>query len=83
MESKYKGIDQREIKCCCENPNCCESGISFDENFLRFHFLTTEPCLHQETKAMMLNKENIDQLINALKRTKKELKNGSKQNISG
>lgn len=76
MESKYKGIDERQIKCCCNNPNCIESGISFDEDFLFFHFLEHDETigLHQTTKAMMLNKENINQLIQALKEYKKDLK---------
>ena len=74
MESKYKGIDNREIKCCCDNPNCSEGGISFDTdeniNMLNFHFLDyingTE-ILHQETKTMYLDKENTKELIKALK----------------
>ena len=44
METKYKGIDEREIKCCDKCEGTIESGISFDQlengtNVLRFHFL--------------------------------------------
>jgi hypothetical protein len=39
MKSKYNGIDHREIKCCCDNPQCIEGGISIEENMLKFHFL--------------------------------------------
>lgn len=73
METKYKGIDSRKIKCCCENPDCIESGIDFDtdnsQNILRFHFLDyvkdTER-LTQKTKSMYLNKENVKELIEYL-----------------
>jgi uncharacterized protein (DUF1499 family) len=76
MESKYKGIDAREIKCCCNNPNCIESGISFDKDYLFFHFLEYDEngSLHQIRKAMMLNKENINQLIQSLKDYKKQFR---------
>lgn len=76
MESKYNGIDQRDIKCCCDNPNCCEAGISIDENCLKFHFLEYIPMsgekimLTQTTKSMMLNKENVNELIKELKQLK-------------
>lgn len=74
MKSKYKGIDEREIKCCCVNSeNCIESGISFDENILRFHFLeyiTEKKILTQKTKLMYLNKESIQDLIKKLKSIK-------------
>lgn len=72
MESKYNGIDEREIKCCSDNPNSIEAGISFDEHdgvpVLRFHFLgyVNGTILNQETKSMHLNKENTQQLIKEL-----------------
>ena len=84
MASKYKGIDQREIKCCDPSIKTIEAGISFDEdrghNTLCFHFLDTidykgggdktEPILHQVTKTMWLNKENTKELIKALQELK-------------
>lgn len=82
MQSKYQGIDSRQIKCCSENTNSIEAGISFDYddeknvNILRFHFLSyikvenNLPILHQETKSMHLNKENTKELIAALKQLK-------------
>lgn len=80
MQSKYKGIDSRDIKCCCNEPNCAETGISFDEDegqkMLKFHFLhyryinKTEKILEQKTKTMFLNKENTKELITALKQLK-------------
>jgi len=80
MESKNKGIDSREIKCVCENPRCCEGGISFDEMdgevTLAFHFLDlikygkygpiTPPILHQKTKLMILSKETAQQIVDKL-----------------
>lgn len=71
MKSKYKGIDERKIKCCCDSPACAEAGISFEENFLKFHFLEYvdvggKAILMQKTKAMTLNKKNTKQLIDAL-----------------
>lgn len=76
MESKYKGIDSRGIKCCSDNPNSIEAGISFDYdedkdvNILRFHFLDYEEgkILNQKTKSMHLNKENTKELIKELKK---------------
>lgn len=83
MESKYKGIDSRKIKCSNENPNTIEAGISFDvfaddKNYLMFHFLTytysdelrNETELRQVSKAMQLNKENTKQLIKELRSLK-------------
>ncbi len=74
MESKFKGIDSREIKCCSENTNSIEAGISFEKdegvNVLRFHFLdyiAGTGLLHQQTKAMHLNKHTRDELITLLK----------------
>lgn len=72
---KFEGIDSREIKCSCDNPNCAEGGISFDENFLRFHFLEYKSIfgkkiLVQTTKAMTLTKETRNQLIAELKALK-------------
>jgi hypothetical protein len=71
-ESKTKGIDQREIACVCENPNCAEAGISFDGDLLLFHFLQSCPVgsvqnYHQVSKGMILNKKTRKQLIKALK----------------
>lgn len=79
--SKYKGIDEREIKCCDTSETTIEAGISFDidgeQNILRFHFLDfiesgklSNRSLVQETKSMWLNKENTQQLIRALKKLK-------------
>jgi hypothetical protein len=69
-------IDEREIKCCCKNPNCRKSGISFcttenNKPLMRFHFLETEKIgekefTHFKTRSMHLNKHNIKQLINSL-----------------
>ncbi len=81
MKSKYKGIDEREIKCCCNNPKCAEGGISFDfdeeenKHVLKFHFLEhinrdDTGSLFQRTRAMMLNKETTKELINKLKSLK-------------
>ena len=81
MESRYKGIDSRQIKCACNNPRCIESGLSFDEMdgkaTLQFHFLelikygkyglVTPPILHQNTKLMQLDKETAQQIIDKLK----------------
>lgn len=73
--SKYKGIDERIIKCCDTETNTRESGISFDYNYdrkvniLRFHFLEyIAECkmVDQITRTMYLNKENTAQLIKAL-----------------
>lgn len=75
--SKYQGIDSREIKCCDPSPKTIEAGISFDhdngQNILKFHFLEyiesideSKEILTQITKSMWLNKENTQQLINAL-----------------
>lgn len=75
--SKYKGIDSRVIKCANEDTNSIEAGISFDEYqgkpSLRFHFLqqmqtyTNSMFFYEQvTKAMLLNKENTNQLIDAL-----------------
>lgn len=72
MKSKYNGIDSREIKCCCDNPQCIEAGISIDENQLVFHFLDFNSIGHiiQISKSMQLNKENTQQLIAQLKQLK-------------
>ena len=72
MKSKYKGIDEREVKCCCHDEvNCCESGISFEDNLLRFHFLEhmgigDKKFLNQRTKSMVLNKRTAEELIKQL-----------------
>ena len=70
--SKYKGIDEREIRCCSENPNSIEAGISFDEvdgvNVFRFHFLEHQHgILIQKTKSMHLDKKNTKEPIAKLK----------------
>lgn len=80
--SKFKGIDEREIKCCDTSETTIEAGISFDElengqHVLRFHFLDyiehgkdgklENPILIQRTKSMYLNKENTQQLIESLR----------------
>lgn len=72
---KYLGIDEREIKCINPSADAIESGISFDEigngqKVLRFHFLEyigNNKMLMQKTKAMFLDKNNVHQLIEALK----------------
>ena len=71
--SKYEGIDERDIKCCCKNENCRESGISFEENTLRFHFLEyieglDKKILTQTTRTMILNKQTAQELIKELKK---------------
>ena len=69
-------FDQREIKCACTNPDCVQSGISFDyfdvKPVLNFHFsqiIKTEKTefLRQITKSMILSRETRDQLIKELK----------------
>jgi hypothetical protein len=72
--TKYRGIDEREIKCCCNKENCIESGISIDQNeegsWLRFHFLQYDGnVLNQKTKTMLLNKNNAEKLISLIKST--------------
>lgn len=69
MESKNKGLDCRTIKCSCDNPNCAETGISFDEKMLRFHYLEEMDGLDgvtQRTKGMYLDKKNVTELIESL-----------------
>lgn len=73
MASKYKGIDEREIKCCSNSENTIESGISFEQldngqNVLRFHFLELiqGKVLDQKTKSMYLDKKNTEELIKSL-----------------
>ena len=77
--SKYNGIDERDIKCCCGKENCRESGISFeDENTLRFHFLEyitinhKEKILDQKTRIMYLNKQTAQELIKQLQKINKK-----------
>ena len=74
-KSKYEGIDSRTIKCPCGERNCAEAGISFDENYLRFHFLEhievgDKKILTQTTKSMMLDKKTAEELISYLKEIK-------------
>lgn len=80
MKSKYKGIDERVIKCCSEHENTIEAGISISDvdsvPVLNFHFLEIVKPVHcpsflnQITKGMFLNKENRDQLVKELKSIK-------------
>lgn len=69
FQTKNKGIDLRDIRCCSTNPNSIESGISFDEGengkaILRFHFLEDNGFgLFQTEKHMHLNEENAKELI--------------------
>lgn len=72
---KYKGIDQRDIKCCCNEENCRQAGISFSENMLNFHFLDFKDLpkgkiLDQFTRSMYLNKQTAQALIKELKKVK-------------
>ena len=75
---KYIGIDEWEIKCCCNNENCIESGLAFttdeDDNgntivILQFFYLEkiNENLIIQREKQMHLNKESILDIIKALK----------------
>jgi hypothetical protein len=70
--SKYQGIDERDIKCCCGDENCREGGISFEENILRFHFLEyiegDKKILTQTTRSMVLNKQSARELIKELQK---------------
>jgi len=67
---KYKGIDSRDIKCCCTNPQCVESGLSFEEDMLVFYFLEIIPgstILHQKRRTMYLNKQTRKEIIKSLR----------------
>jgi len=70
--SKYNGIDERDIKCCCNDENCREAGISFEGNTLRFHFLEyidkDKKILDQTTRSMILNKQTAQELIKQLQK---------------
>lgn len=74
MESKYKGVDLRVIKCSCGEPDCSEGGISFDGTRLRYHFLKKisngksagQEDYDQEEKTMILNREYTVELIEIL-----------------
>lgn len=73
METKYNGIDERQIKCCDNSDNTIEAGISFEQlengtNVLRFHFLELigGKVLDQRTKTMYLDKKNTAELIKSL-----------------
>jgi hypothetical protein len=76
LDTKYRGIDERQIKCACGDENCSQTGISFentfDENHLRFHFLEDSGAgfLYQRTKSMVLTKQTAKELIKALKQLK-------------
>ena len=75
MDSKYKGIDSRDIKCCCNNINCIEGGISIEEDWLFFHFMDSigtgdKRIFCQTSKAMVLNRATRDELVNRLKSIK-------------
>lgn len=70
MESKYKGIDTKRIKCCCDDPECAEAGISFEENMLLFTYLEIIPGTkryYQITKSMYLNKQTRKEIIKQLR----------------
>ena len=77
---KHIGIDERQIKCCCDNENCIESGLTFTDDeddsgkkigILKFFFL--EPINEEKDlivhrgKHMYINKESILDIIKALK----------------
>jgi hypothetical protein len=73
----FQGIDERTIKCGNNEPHTIKSDISFDTNneekpVLRFHFLSVDKFvgLYQDSKSMVLNKENTKALINELKQLK-------------
>jgi hypothetical protein len=71
--SKYQGIDERDIKCCCKEEDCRQAGISFEENRLRFHFLEyidvgDKKILDQKTRSMVLNKQTAQALIKELQK---------------
>lgn len=75
MESKFRGIDSRDIKCCCTNANCIKGGITIEEDWLFFHFLDTiktsdKKIIYQTSKAMVLNRETRDELVKRLKAIK-------------
>lgn len=79
--SKYKGIDERKIKCSDKALDTIEAGISFDLSndekvlIFRFHFLENKfGFLDQQCKSMHLDKETIDELIEALEMYKNDLK---------
>lgn len=66
-------IDLRTVKCACNNPHCCQAGISFDSdpNILHFHYMDTEGTRHvSKTKSMILGPENVSQLITELQNIK-------------
>lgn len=77
IKSKFDGIDERDFKCCCDDSNCIESGLSFDYDkdekvaILRFHYLdyydSEKKKLRQETKSMIIDKKMIKELIVELK----------------
>lgn len=81
-KSKYKGIDERVIKCCnpFNNENSIEAGISIGDidgaPILNFHFLEIVNTVHstiffnQTTKGMFLSRESRDQLVKELKSIK-------------
>lgn len=78
MKAKNNGIDERQIKCACNDENCSQTGISFEstfnENHLRFHFKdylgAKSGLLYQRTKSMVLNKQTTNELIKQLKQLK-------------
>lgn len=74
MATKYKGIDERQIKCCDNADNTIEAGISFEQlengtNVLRFHFLDmiAGKVLDQRTKTMFGMRQTIELLHEKLK----------------
>ena len=73
MKTKYHGIDSRDIKCCSENENSIEAGISIEDDgdikmlhFFYLDYLGDTKILSQRRKIMHLNKETTQQLITAL-----------------
>lgn len=76
---KFLGIDERVIKCSCGEDSCRQVGISFDENYLRVHFLqqievNEKLMLSQKTVAMQMDKASVKELIAELKQFSKSLK---------
>ena len=69
--AKNEGIDERVIKCCCNNNNCAEGGISVEENKINFHWteLINEggSWYNQRTKAFYIDKKGAKELIELLK----------------
>lgn len=85
MESKYGGIDSRDIKCADKSPNTIQAGISFDKledgtHVLLFHFLQglETGIIVQTTKSMHLSGENVSLLEAYLSGIKKDIEQNCK-----